>query len=432
MEALQDVCIIGAGPSGIAAARNCLEGGLGVAVFEKNDKVGGNWVFNADTGHSSVYENTHIISSKAWSQYEDFPMPADYPEYPNHRQLQRYFEDYARHFGVLPHIRFRHTVDQVTRTEDGHWRVIYTNAEGAPQAAVFRYLMVCNGHHWDPKYPDYPGQFNGTFMHSHDFKVCDDRFRGKRILVIGAGNSACDVAVETARVADKVSMSMRRGQWFVPKFTFGQPSDVMAARFAWAPAVVRQLLVKLMIRVLVGDYRKIGLPVPEVNPLEQHPTLNSDLIDFVRHGKIHIRPAVERLDGDDVAFVDGRRESYDIIVACTGFWMSFPFFDRKLIDFRDTLQVPLYRKMMHPDYPNLYFIGLFQPLGCIWPLADYQAKLAVREILGRYRRPADLKQAIATELGHPHFNYILEARHSVEVDYHRFRRELLAELKGAT
>ena len=105
-EAKKRVCVIGAGPSGIAAAKNCLESGLDVVVFEKNDKVGGNWVFNAKTGHSSVYENTHIISSKTWSVYEDFPMPADYPDYPSHAQLQAYFESYARHFGVYERIRF--------------------------------------------------------------------------------------------------------------------------------------------------------------------------------------------------------------------------------------------------------------------------------------------------------------------------------------
>ena len=428
---MNKVCIIGAGPSGITAARNCLAAGLDCVVFEKNDKVGGNWVFDADTGHSSVYENTHIISSKVWSQYEDFPMPPDYPEYPNHLQLQRYFEDYARHFGVLPQIRFRHSVDQVDRETDGNWRVSYTDADGRSHQEAFTHLMVCNGHHWDPKYPEYPGTFTGTFMHSHDFKVCDDRFRDERILVIGAGNSACDVAVETARLAQKVCLSMRRGQWFIPKFTFGQPSDVMAARFSWAPAKVRQLLIKLMVRILVGDYRKIGLPLPEVNPLEQHPTLNSDLIDFVRHGKIHIRPGIERFDGREVIFTDGRREAFDRVVAATGFWISFPFFDRSMIDFRDAARVPLYRRMMHPDYPNLYFIGLFQPIGCIWPLADYQSRLAVKEILGQYRRPADLRQAIAEELGHPHFRFIDEARHSTEVDYHRFRKELLKELKGA-
>jgi cation diffusion facilitator CzcD-associated flavoprotein CzcO len=201
MEPNKRVCVIGAGPCGIAAAKNCIRFGLDVVVFEKGDKVGGNWVFNASTGHSSVYENTHIISSKTWSEYEDFPMPDDYPDYPGHRQMQAYFESYARSFGVYEHIRFNHGVQKVTRLPAGGWRVDYTDADGADHGELFDEIMVANGHHWNPKYPDYPGAFSGQFMHSHDFKNVDDSWRGKTVLVVGGGNSACDVAVEAARVA---------------------------------------------------------------------------------------------------------------------------------------------------------------------------------------------------------------------------------------
>ncbi len=90
---------------GLAAAKNCQQAALDYVIFEKNDKVGGNWVFNSKTGHSSVYENTHLISSKSWSEFEDFPMPDDYPDYPNHLQLQKYFEEYAKHFEVYPKIK---------------------------------------------------------------------------------------------------------------------------------------------------------------------------------------------------------------------------------------------------------------------------------------------------------------------------------------
>lgn len=426
------VCVIGAGPSGIAAAKNCLEFGLEVVLFEKNDKVGGNWVFNAATGHSSVYENTHIISSKVWSEYEDFPMPAEYPEYLHHSQLQAYFESYARHFGVYGQIRFRHTVRQVTRAEDGRWRVEYADDQGVERTEQFEYLMVANGHHWDPRYPTYPGAFSGRFMHSHDFKGVTDDWRGKNVLVIGAGNSGCDVAVETARVARKVCLSMRSPQWFVPKFIFGVPADVFAARTPrWIPARFRQWAMTLLLRLLQGPYRTYGLPENREPVLSHHPTLNSDLLDFIRHGRIRPRPAVRALHGDQVEFVDGSREPFDIICACTGFWITFPFFDPAFINFQHAEKVPLYRKMMHPEIPNLYFIGLFQPVGCIWPLADYQAKLACAEITGRYRRPADLHAAIQYELDHPHYRFGGGSRHSTEVDYHGFRSDLKRDLRQA-
>ncbi len=141
------VCVIGAGPSGIAAAKNAIQYGFDVVVFEKNDRVGGDWVFNASTGHSSVYENTHIISSKTWSEYEDFPMPDHYPDYPNHLQLQAYFESYARHFHVLEHILFKHMVNRVTRNGDDRWSVEYTDETGELHTRIFDQLMICNGHH---------------------------------------------------------------------------------------------------------------------------------------------------------------------------------------------------------------------------------------------------------------------------------------------
>lgn len=425
------ICVIGAGPSGITAAKNAVQFGFEVVVFEKNEKVGGNWVFNADTGHSSVYENTHIISSKVWSEYEDYPMPDDYPDYPGHRQLQAYFESYAKYFQVFEHIRFRHTVTRVTRTEDGKWLVAYTDETGVEHTDLFDQLMVANGHHWNPKYPEYPGEFTGTFLHSHDFKQVTEEWRGKRVLVIGAGNSGCDVAVETARLAEKVCLSMRSPQWFIPKFLFGMPSDVFAARTNWLPTKAKQFSLSLLLRLLQGPYSQYGLPTNIHPALSHHPTLNSDLLDFIRHGRIKPRPAVKRLAGNSVEFVNGEVEEFDILCACTGFWISFPFFEKSLIDFQHVEKVPLFRKMMHPDYQNLYFIGLFQPLGCIWPLADYQARLACAEIASLYQRPANLKAAIQYEIDHPHFAFTGGSRHSTEVDYHGLRRDLAHELKKA-
>ncbi|MDV6236699.1 NAD(P)-binding domain-containing protein [Leptospira ellisii] len=426
------VCVVGAGPSGIAAGKNCVEYGLDVVVFEKNDKVGGNWVFNSKTGHSSVYENTHIISSKAWSEYEDFPMPDDYPEYPNHKQLQSYFESYAKHFGVYDKIKFNHTIQKITRTPEGDWKVEYLDSSKKKKTDLFDVLMVANGHHWNPKFPEYPGKFTGKFLHSHDFKGVTNEWKGKDVLVIGAGNSACDVAVESARVANSVKLSMRSPQWFFPKFLFGMPSDVFAAKTpGWIPSIIKQFALTKLLNILQGSYKSYGLPLNTTLALSHHPTLNSDLLDFIRHGRIKPRPAIKAFQGKKVEFTDGTTESFDIICACTGFWTTFPFFDKSFIDFQHVEKIPLFRKMMHDDYQNLYFIGLFQPVGCIWPMADYQAKLACLEILGKYHRPKDLKAAIQHEIEHPHFTFGGGQRHAVEVDYHAFRKELRLELLKA-
>jgi len=425
------VCIIGAGPSGIAAAKNCKQAGLDFVVFEKNDKVGGNWVFNSKTGHSSVYENTHLISSKNWSEYEDFPMPKSYPDYPNHFQLQSYFESYAKHFEIYTSIKFDHEVKHVSRESNGDWLVEYVDQLGERRKDIFEYLIVSNGHHNVPKYPEYPGEFSGLMIHSHDFKAVDDSWRDKSILVIGAGNSACDIAVEASRVSKNVAMSMRSPQWIFPKFIFGQPGDVFAARTRWLPRKLRQYGLKFLVRIILGPYTRYGLPENTQLPLSTHPTLNSDLLDYLRHGRIKPRPAIKSFDGKVVNFVDGTSEEYDIICACTGFWTEFSFFDKSFIDFKNMEKVPLYKKMMHSKYANLYFIGLFQPIGCIWPLADYQAKLACMEILGMYQRPNDMEKAVEYEVKHPHFDFGPGQRHAIEVDYHTFRKELRAELKKA-
>lgn len=430
-ESLGRVAIIGAGPSGIAAGKNCITTGLECTIFDQNSAVGGNWLFSEEESHSSVYENTHIISSKTWSEYEDFPMPGDYPDYPSHRELQRYFSNYAEHFGVTPHIRFRHRVDHVTRRDDGRWRIDFTDDTGEAQAKTFDHLMVANGHHWAPKMPQYPGTFNGRLMHSHQFKRIDDSYRGQRVLIVGAGNSACDVAVETARVSANTCLSVRSGQWFFPKFICGIPGDLLVAKMRPLPGRLQQKLFKWTLLLLQGPNSNYGLPTPTSDPLAQHPTLNSDLLDFIRHGRIHPRPAVESLDGDDVVFADGSRESFDIIVAATGYRTVFPFFDASFIDYEHSTRIPLFRRMMHEAYDNLYFIGLFQPVGCIWPMADHQARLACEHIRGRYERPNDIASRIQHEVNHPHFRFDGGSRHAMEVDYHRFRKELGAELATA-
>jgi hypothetical protein len=202
----------------------------------------------------------------------------------------------------------------------------------------------------------------------------------------------------------------------------------MASRSTWLPRAWRQWGLTKLLGFVQGRYRDIGLPENTEPVLSHHPTVNSELLDVIRHGRIVPRPGIARFDGHSVHFTDGSSDDYDVVVACTGFKISFPFFPAGFLDLEHAEQVPLYKKMMHAEHQSLYFIGLFQPLGCIWPLADYQAKLACADIHGRYQRPRDLPAAIAHEIAHPHYQWEAAPRHSTEVDYHMFRRELLAEL----
>ncbi|VEG90904.1 flavin-containing monooxygenase [Legionella spiritensis] len=420
--------IIGAGPSGITAAKNLLQQGLtNITVFEKNHRPGGNWVFDERNAHSSIYETTHIISSRRLSEYDDFPMPADYPDYPSHVQILRYFEDYAQHFGVIPFIRFNTCVEQVTPTTDLGWQIAYRDAQG-PHEERFDYMLIANGHHWDPVMPSFHGQFSGEILHAHQYKKASP-FCGKRVLVVGGGNSACDIAVEIARVADKACISMRRGQHIFPKFIFGKPTDIAFSKIKWMPFWPKQVLASALIRILQGRYAKYHLEKPDCKPLETHPTINSELLYFIRHGKILPRRGIDYLEGNTVHFVDGRQDEFDVIILATGYKISFPFFDKNLIEFSTLTHIPLYRKMMHPEFDNLYFIGLFQPQGCIWPLADYQAKIAAKIIAGRIKRPDNLSARIAREIKKTRAHFKENPRHALEVDYQLFRRQLLKELQ---
>jgi len=419
------VCVIGAGPSGITAAKNLKDEGMDVVVYDLGIDVGGNWVFTEEIGHSSVFETTHIISSKTLSEYEDFPMPSDYPDYPSHKHLAKYFQDYARHFDLYPLIQFRTLVKHCERNQDGTWTVT-VEKNGETSSHQFDALAVCNGHHWLPRMPQYPGQFDGEFIHSHEVKKFS-RFAGKRVLVIGGGNSACDVAVESSRVAASVDMSWRRGYWIAPKFMMGKPADVFSTKIHWLPRKLWQKLSAFSLYIRNGKNTDYGLPEPDGPLGSHHPTINEDLFFTIRHGKIKPRGDIASLHGKEVIFKDGTKGEYDIIVACTGYIIAHPFFDKQMIDYSEG-EVPLWLRMMHPDISNLFFIGLFQPLGCIWPGSELQSKIMARELAGKWSRPTNIKKLIAEELKRPDFHQIDTPRHTITVDYHRFRKRLLGQL----
>ncbi|MCX5514676.1 monooxygenase [Kaistia algarum] len=424
------IAIIGAGPSGLAAIKTLVEAGCdNLFAVEAQAEVGGNWVYRDTSGHASVYETTHIISSRRLSQYSDYPMPRSYPDFPSHRQLLDYFRGYAAEFGLERFIRFNTRLEHATLEADGRWRLLLLAPEGPSEEIVDR-LIVCSGHHWKPNWPDYPGTFDGEILHAHDYRRAEP-FRDKRVLVVGGGNSACDIAVETSRVSAFTAISMRRGYHIVPKVVFGLPVDIAYRKIRRLPKWLRQRVLDRMLKLLVGPYSRYGLQEPSRRIMEMHPTLNSELLYLIRHGRVHPRVGIERLDGEVVRFADGGAEPFDTVIYATGYRISFPFFEPGLFDWEGALDVPLYLKMMPVGYPTLDFVGLFQPIGCIWPLAELQARVIAAQIAGRLDRPADIEQRIAAEQAAPHWNFERTPRHAIEVDTYDLGDALRRELGRA-
>ncbi len=289
---------------------------------------------------------------------------------------------------------------------------------------------MCTGHHREPLIPDCAAGFTGDALHSCQFKRAEP-FRDKRVLVVGGGNSGCDISVEVARVATRCCLSMRRGYYIVPKVTFGRPTDVVIARLRrLLPRRLAQYVASKLIGLVVGPWEKYRLQPPQCQPLQMHPTLNTNVLSALRDGSVLPRAGIARIDGETVHFTDGSSEAFDTIIWATGFHHGFPFLDASVVDWGPTDMPPLYLRMMHRRIGDLFFIGLFQPAGCIWRLADLQARIAALQIAGRLSRPADLAARVEAQERSARAFFDGAVRHLTQVDYHDFRRQLATEIAG--
>ena len=430
-ESAPRVCVIGAGSSGIASCQVLHARGIPFVCFEKGSEVGGNWRYMNDNGMSSAYDSLSINTSRRIMEYAAYPMPGDYPDFPTHRQIAAYFDDYVDHFGFRDHIRFRTEVTHVSRREDGGWEVAVDDGSAATYDAV----LVANGHHWDPRWPEppFPGEFSGEAIHSHHYKT-PAGYEGKRVLVLGIGNSACDIAVETSRVSEQTFLAMRRGAWIIPKYFGSTPSDELApdwvARAVPLP-IVRSLFMR-KIKATNGHPADFGLPEPDHKLGQAHPTISSDLLGRIGHGRVKVKPNIERLEGDCVRFADGSVERIEKIVYCTGYKISFPFLDPGLLEPSGDNRIDLYRRVVHPDLEGLYFIGLIQPLYAIMPLAELQSEWIADVLEGVVTLPPTdhMVAEIAQDRLALERRYVASKRHTIQVDGPPYMHQLRAERRN--
>ncbi|MDO3705749.1 NAD(P)-binding domain-containing protein [Micromonospora sp. C28SCA-DRY-2] len=387
------VAVIGAGAAGLASLKALADAGVPAVCFEAADRVGGLWVYGAPG--SPAYRTLHLNTSRRRTEFADHPMPDDWPDYPDHTRIAGYLADYAHRFGLLDAVRLRHTVDRVVQDPGGTWTVHATGPDG-PVTVTVEAVVVANGHNRVPKppSPDYPGTCTAEQWHSHDYRG-PEQLAGRRVLVVGGGNSAMDIAVDASYAATRTLLSLRRGVWVVPKYLLGRPSDTLngalARRLPWR---LRQRISQLTLTATVGPPTRYGLPAPTHGFLQDHPTLSDGLLSRLTHGDIEARPGIARFDGDRVEFTDGRSDEIDLVVWCTGYRVEIPFLDPALLgDGAETL--PLYRHVFHPDAPGLLFVGLMQSTGAAFPLVEAQARLVAGYLAGRYALPDPRAQRAA-------------------------------------
>ncbi len=387
------IAVIGAGAAGLTAAKALLDEGVGVVVLEKGDRPGGLWAQDNASGLSPAYDSLHLNTSKGRTEFADFPMPAEWPDYPSAALVAGYLADYADEFGVTQHIRYGTEVVAAERDEDG-WEIRTDDGEPLRVDGV----VVANGHNWDPRWPEpgYSGTFAGEQMHAHDYRN-PDAFRGKRVLVVGMGNSAMDITVDASAVSDgPVLLSARHGVHIVPKYLFGRPADATGAALVALPWRIRQRVAETMLRLAVGTPESYGLPAPAGGLFQNHPTISDTILHRLTHGEVKPKPGIERFDGERVVFTDGSVEDVDVIVWATGYRVSIPFLSQDWLG-EDAEAMPLYKRVFHLDDPTLAFVGLMQSTGAALPVVEAQAKLAAAYLGGSYALPEQDQQQRAVD-----------------------------------
>lgn len=423
--------VIGAGPSGLAAARNLQRQDIPWTGYELADDVGGLW--NIDGPRSTVYDSAHLISSKRTTEFTEFPMADDVADYPSHRELLRYFHDFADQFDLRSGFQFGTEVVRAEPTDAG-WAVTVRSAEGT-RTTEHAGVLVANGTLSEPAVPEFAGTFDGEVLHTSAYKRAEV-FAGKRVLVIGAGNSGCDIAVDAVHHAASVDISVRRGYYFVPKYLFGKPSDTLNQGRPLPPRI-KQAIDSRVLKMFTGDPVKFGFPKPDYKIYESHPIVNSLVLHHLGHGDLRVRRDVDRLDGDGVVFKDGERGEYDLIVLATGYHLHYPFLDPALLGWagEGSGGAPdLYLNIFSEADRNLFVLGMIEASGIGWQGRYEQAELVAAYLKARTGAPARAA-ALEHRVDGPRpdlsggYRYLHLERMSYYVNKDAYRGAVRAEIK---
>jgi cation diffusion facilitator CzcD-associated flavoprotein CzcO len=307
-------------------------------------------------------------------------MPENLADYPHHTQILGYLRDFADAFDLRRHVVFN---AEVARIEPlgGRWKV--TLQDG--RTAWHRGVICANGVTWLAATPEWPGSFAGELRHSVTYRGPAE-FEGKRVLIVGLGNSGADIACDAARHAVSASVSVRRGYHFLPKHVYGWPIDVHFRRPDLLPAAVQALDLRAGVFAITGDTTRFGMPKPDHEFGQSHPLLNTQLLHHLGHGDIDIRPDIDHLDGPHVVFKDGSRLEVDLILAATGYRVQAPYLDDMLFEMKG-LRAMQYLNVFNRSHHELFTLGFAEVAAGIYPLIDQMAHLLAQHLNDRLRRP---------------------------------------------
>lgn len=423
--------LIGAGPAGLAGARNLDKLGIDFDGFESAGDVGGLW--NIDNPRSTMYESAHLISSRTTTQFTEFPMPESTPDYPGQAHLREYFSAFADRFDLRKRFRFDTEVVAVTPV-DGKWEVTWHTTAGAESgSAVYDGVILANGTLAEPSVPHFEGTFDGEILHSSQYKT-PDIFRGKRVLIIGAGNSGCDIAVDAVHHAERVDLSVRRGYYFVPKYLLGRPSDTLNQGRP-LPARIKQWVDSRVLKLFTGDPVRFGFPKPDYRIYESHPIVNTLVLQHLGQGDLSIRPDVARFDGHTVQFSDASSGDYDLVMLATGYVLDYPFLERRHLNWTG-MAPKLFLNMFGTDVgkttPNgIFVLGMIEASGIGW-----QGRYEQAELLARYlAAERQTQQRFDTQLGRKWpdltggYHYLALERMSYYVNKDAYRAQMKKQIR---
>jgi cation diffusion facilitator CzcD-associated flavoprotein CzcO len=371
--------VIGAGAAGLAASRRLREAGIPFDTVDAGREIGGLWATPPEDG--PLYRNTHLISPKSLQAFDDFPMPADYPDFPHHSLALRYLQDYAAHHQLHENIELGVRVSNVA-AHNSTWDV--TLGDGTRRR--YKGVLIASGKHSTPQLPQFPGTFDGEIRHCREYSD-PVSLRGRRVLVVGCGQSALDLVAEAAVVAQRTVHSTRRGLFSMPRYLFGKPFE----EHLQGDPPMREKFARFSIPLLkrLGQApRQFRKPELSFRDGFIHPTVGREFFRFYEQGDVSIRGPVRELRGHTVEFADGSREEIDVIYCATGYRLEYPFIDRALLNWREGAPRPDLYLHTFPDSDSLFVLGMMQPLGAHWTTYDEQARLvtdflALRERGGR-------------------------------------------------